>query len=223
MKRLLAIIMCILITVSTVACALTPELASEPAVDPQKAKSEAQYACGKAAYEQLNIAADICVEMMDGIYEAWRFAILDADDYYNSTVVLEFASEVGFTKAEIEEAYIDAFSAAGAEDASLLPYMLKESFSIAVTIVKQAYVNNGTVQRLDDALASAKSELKTMTQEYSDYSEYPNLKSYYSQVSSYAEFAKNPSGSFEQLKTTIESYEREIRTYRSDMSFVFED
>ena len=118
---------------------------------------------------------------------------------------------------------MDVFGDAGAKDASLLPYILKQEFTYAVIIVEQAYINNGTVQRLNDALANAKNELKTMTQEYSDYSEYPNLKSYYSEVSSYAEFAQNPNGSFEQLKTTIETYEREIRTYKSDMSFVFED
>ena len=223
MKRILAIVLSILIVMSTLGCVPASDTASEGTVDPQKAKSEAQYACGKAAYEQLNTAADICIEMMDSIYDAWYFAIYDADDYSNSTVVLEFASEVNLTKSEVEEAYMDVFGDAGAKDASLLPYILKQEFTYAVIIVEQAYINNGTVQRLNDALANAKNELKTMTQEYSDYSEYPNLKSYYSEVSSYAEFAQNPNGSFEQLKTTIETYEREIRTYKSDMSFVFED
>ena len=223
MKKILAMILCMFVLLSAVGCVGGGgDASTEPEVDPAKAKSEAQYACGKKAHEQLNAAADICIEMMDGIYEAWRFAIYDADDYSRSSVVLEFASEVGLTKTALETAFVDLFADAGATDASLMAYSL-DNFSIAIAIVGQAYVNNGTVQRLDDALASAKSELKTMTQEYSDYSEYPNLKSYYSEVSSYAEFAKNPSGSFEQLKTTIETYEREIRTYRSDMAFVFED
>ena len=47
-----------------------------------------------------------------------------------------------------------------------------------LNIVYETLEKNGTVDKLDTALANAKAELKTMTQEYSDYSEYPTLKSY---------------------------------------------
>ena len=148
---------------------------AEVTADLAEAKSQAQFECGKKTDDSLNTAADICIEMMDSIYNGWVFATYDADDYSSTKVVAAFADEVNLTSAE-----------------------------------------------LDAALKSAKTELKTMTAEYTDYSEYPKLKSYYAKVNSYAEFCKDSQGSFEQLKTTIQDYENEIRTFRADLEFIFE-
>lgn len=179
----------------------------------EKNKTEAQFDCGKKTFDSLNEASDICITMMDSIYEGWRFAIYDADEYSGSTAVREFASEVGLSSYEINSVLTEY----GLDGSDL------EDFSVAVSVISEVFENNGTIETLDNALAAAKDELKTMTAEYSDYSEYPTLKSYYSKVSSYAEFVKEPSGSFEQLKSTIEDYENEIRTYRSDLEFIFEE
>ena len=88
--------------------------------------------------------------------------------------------------------------------------------------METVFKNNGTYTKAEELLASAKESLKSVTNDYSDYTGYPTLKSYYSEVSSYLEFAKSPSGSFSQLKTTIDNYETKMRTYKSDLSFIFD-
>lgn len=190
--------------------------------DPAEAKSQAQFECGKKTYDNLNTAADICIEMMDTIYDAWMFAIYDADEYTSSKVVAAFADEVNMTSAELETAWSELLKEAGVSGGLSLKYCLNE-ITLVVNLVTKAYELRGTTGELDTALENAKTELKTMTAEYADYSEYPTLKSYYAKVNSYAEFCKSPTGSFEQLKTTIQDYENEIRTYRADLEFIFEE
>ena len=85
------------------------------------------------------------------------------------------------------------------------------------------YEKDGTFAQVETSLANAKEELKTMTQQYSDYKYYPSLKSLYSELDAYAEFLKSPSCSFAQLKNIMSDYESKIRTYQSDLSFIFED
>ncbi len=223
MKKITAFILCILMVLGTVGCTI-----SQQASNGQQAKNEAQYTCGKAAYDQLNIAADICIDVMDSVYNAWYFAIYTAGDYTGSDEAYEsgldaFAAKVGIPKELLEEAYMEYAglpTLAGAQ--LLLPYSLTD-FKNTVSIVEYAYKRSGAFELLNTALSAAKAELKTMMELYSDYSEYPTLKAFYAEVNSYAEFAQNPSGSFQQLKTTIDNYETAIRTYKSELSFMFED
>jgi hypothetical protein len=58
--------------------------------------------------------------------------------------------------------------------------------------------------------------------EYSDYTGYAVLKSYYSEIKAYYEFCGNPTGSFSQLKITVDKYETNLRNYKNDLSFIFE-
>ena len=216
MKKITLFVLCILLVLGTGGCANT-----------QAETDAAQYACGKAAYDQLNVAADICVRVMDSVYNAWYFAIYSADDYTESSEDYErgldvFVSKVGIPKELLEEAYMQYADTTLKGAQLLLPYALTK-FQSTVSIVEYAYQISGAFDQLDTALSTAKAELKTMMELYSDYSEYPTLKAFYAEVNSYAEFAQNPSGSFQQLKTTIDNYETAIRTYKSELSFVFED
>lgn len=225
MKKIIAGILCIcLLTTALYGCNSSSDaqptestLPTENITTTTISRTQLEYECGKKAYDELIIAADICENMASGIYEAWRFAIYDADDYSSYNMVSAFSSETGVSVTDLNKA------AEALEVSSKVLYILLEDFSSAVTIILKAYEVNGTIERLDGALTHAKAELKTMTQEYSDYSQYPTLKSFYSEVDSYASFLKDPSGSFSQLQTTIENYRNQIRTYKSDLSFVFED
>ena len=82
--------------------------------------------------------------------------------------------------------------------------------------------NKNVYADAQSCIDNAKAYLKEVTNKYADYTAYPTLKLYYSEVSSYLEFAKSPSGSFSQLKTTIDNYETNIRTYENDLSFTLE-
>lgn len=59
------------------------------------------------------------------------------------------------------------------------------------------------VEKAQTALDAAKAQMKELSQEYSDYEHYPNLKGYYTTTSAFFDFCNNPFGSFEQLKDTI--------------------
>ena len=177
-------------------------------------KTEAQFECGKKTYDSLNVASDICIELVTKTYNAWKFAIYDGDE----GSVSDFADEVNLSEDELRQAF-ESFS--GVPGSLLFLYL--DDISATTWTVIEAYKLNGKIGEMDDAIATAKAELKTMTSKYADYSEYPTLKLYYSEVNSYAEFAKSPECSFEQLKTTMEEYEKEIRTYKADLEFIFED
>lgn len=215
-KKIWAIILCVTIMVGVfTGCGNFNGKTSEDS------KTEAQFECGKKTYDSLNTASDVCVELMSSVYNAWKFSIYDADDYSSYNVVSEFADEVNLSVEELEQAWVSYLGEFGSTFLKLENYIDDINYSVFVVI--EAYKLNGKIDEMDNALATAKAELKTMTSKYADYSEYPTLKSYYSEVNSYAEFAKSPECSFEQLKTTMEEYEKEIRTYKADLEFIFED
>ena len=86
-----------------------------------------------------------------------------------------------------------------------------------------AYIMNGNADEAQAALDAAKTQMKELSQEYSDYEHYPNLKGYYTTTSSFFDFCLNPSGSFEQVKDTINDYRNDAREYISDLDYIFED
>lgn len=81
-------------------------------------------------------------------------------------------------------------------------------------VVSGAYAANGE---------TAKAQMKNLSENYSDYEHYPNLKGFYTTTSSFFDFCQNPTGSFEQVKTTINDYRNKARGYISDLDYIFED
>ena len=96
-------------------------------------------------------------------------------------------------------------------------------FEFCVETVVNAYVVNGKVEEAQTALDTAKAQMKELSAEYSDYEHYPNLKGYFTTTSSFFDFCQNPTGSFEQVKDTVNEYKNEARDYISDLDYIFED
>lgn len=71
-------------------------------------------------------------------------------------------------------------------------------------------------------MESAKTQMRALSEKYSDYEHYPNLKGYYTTTSSYFEFCQNPEGTFEQVQDTINDYRNKARDYKSDLDYIFE-
>ena len=78
-------------------------------------------------------------------------------------------------------------------------------------------------EEAQNVLNNAKTQMKELSERYSDYEHYPNLKGYYTTTSSFFDFCQNPTGSFEQVKDTINDYKNEARDYISDLDYIFED
>ena len=175
-------------------------------------KKEQAFNNAKLAFEKLNEAAQLCIAGMDDVYGAWHFGIYDADDYSSSYVAMYLSLETSFTTNEITQACSDAgFSV------SYLTY----DFNYCLWAIEQAHINRGTFDQLHTLLGDVQSILQEMSEKYGDYAYYPKLKEYYAKVASYADFFENTTGSFQQLATTINDYENSIRTYQSDLNFIF--
>ncbi len=181
--------------------------------DFEKLRSELAYDNAQKAYTMLKKAAEICVAGMDSIYNAWYFGIYKADDVYDSLLYYYMSQEVAdFTQSELQEA---------AELLGLSASTVKSDWQYSLYVVEAALSMRGDYTTITTNMEQTELVLQTLTEEYDDYTYYPKLKEYYSAVSSYVDFFTKPSGSFQQLADTINSYENNIRTLESDVGFLF--
>lgn len=177
----------------------------------KKIQGEIVYTNAKEAYEKLKEVANLCVEGMDAIYGAWYFGIYGADDTYWFDYDLSVETP-GFSSEEIEEAR----EALGISESTA-----ESDWQYSLWIVQAAISMRGDYDTINANMAEAEKVLQSLTEQYDDYTYYPKLKEYYAAIKSYVDFFTSPSGSFNQLADTINSYENGIRTLESDVSFLF--
>lgn len=197
------------------------------------------FEASKAAYDSVDIAYDIAEQFGTDIYEAWRLGIYDDDEILKNGIE-HLDSELSLNEDELREgvAYVMAVNIAGedwselsdedkktfSENADLVFSIMEDDlFSFCVMVVTGAYTANGKVAEAQTALDEAKAQMKELSEKYSDYEHYPNLKGYYTTTSSFFDFCQNPTGSFEQVKDTINDYKNEARDYISDLDYIFEE
>lgn len=174
---------------------------------------EAIYANAKEAYEMLNAVADKCEAGMDDIYGAWYFGI-----YGSSTI----SSSVAFDRLAAQTPNLSSSSLeSAAKSLGISKYNVVGNWQNCVYIAETAHSRNGDYDFVTEQLSEVENTLRELTGEYEDYTYYPKLKEYFSVVSSYADFFLSPTGSFSQLSDTINGYETDIRTYRSEVGFLF--
>ena len=196
------------------------------------------FSISKSAYENIEIAYDITEQFGSDLYEAWRLGIYNEDDILDDGVSF-LASELSLSEEELSQgiAYVvadmvgedwntipeDTKTALVESADSLIEIMKDELFSFCALAVSGAYATNGEAEKAQDASLEAKANMKELSEAYSDYEHYPNLKGYYTTTSAYFEFCQNPTGSFEQVKDTINKYKNEARDYKNDLDFIFEE
>lgn len=220
MKKMISLLLVVAMCLSTAACGGNNKKAFE---------------ISKAAYENIDIAYEITEQFGSDIYEAWRLAIYDDEEIIDNGADY-LASELSLSADEIRTGavytvYEDEWYTMSDEEKdeliaeSDLYYCFFEDdlFEFCVETVVNAYVVNGKVEEAQTALDTAKAQMKELSAEYSDYEHYPNLKGYFTTASSFFDFCQNPTGSFEQLKETINKYNNEARDYISDLDYIFED
>lgn len=170
------------------------------------------YDNAKKAYEELNAVADLCVKGMDDIYGAWYYGIYKLKDH-NYDMYYWFASETPhLSQSDLEKA---------ASDLGFSETLVRSDWQYCLYVAETALANKGVYDDVNDKMADSLSILQELTETYNDYEYYPKLKEYYAKVSSYVEFFNSPSGSFKQLADTINDYENNIRTYQTDVGFLF--
>lgn len=193
------------------------------------------FEASKAAYDNIDIANKITEQFGSDIYEAWRMGIYDDDEILDDGAP-HLATGLSLSSDEIRAGvvyalYKDEWDTMSEEEKDelidkadlLFGYMEDDLFSFCVMAVSNAYVVNGKVEEAQNALDAAKAQMKELSSEYSDYEHYPNLKGYFTTTSSFFDFCQNPTGSFKQVKDTVNNYKNEARDYISDLDYIFED
>lgn len=217
-KKIIALLLVAVMSLSFVACNGKTE------------NKETAFDVAKEAYDKITIAYDITEQFGSDIYEAWRLGIYDKDEILDDGVG-HLASKLDLSEDEIIAGVALIVAGDDKEPESLtkstanfyFKYMKDSLFSFCVMVVSKAYEANGKVDETQGALDSAKGLMKKMSETYSDYEHYPNLKKYYTTTKSFFDFCQEPTGSFEQVKDTINDYKNDARDYVSDLDYIFED
>lgn len=222
MKRIISVILIACMCISLSACGGN-----------QKAFKES-----KLAYDEIDKAYEITAQYGSDIYEAWRLGIYDDDEVLKGGAAY-LAKELSLSVEEIKEGAAYALAELVGEnwadisedkkkrlmeDADDLFKAMKDNlFTFCVFTVNGAYALNGKADEAQTALAAAKTQMRELSEKYSDYEHYPNLKGFYTTTSAFFDFCQNPTGSFEQVKDTINKYNNEARDYISDLNYIFEE
>lgn len=201
-------------------------------------KNKKAYELSKQAYENISIAYEITDQYGTDIYEAWMMAIYDADEVMSDGVDY-LVTELSLSADELREAVVytmvdiigenwettsDAQKEALKDRADEVFAVVEDDlFTFCVSVVTNAYKLNGKAEEAENALEEAKAQMKELSVDYSDYEHYPNLKEYYTTTSSFFDFCNNPTGSFEQIKETLNDYKNDARDYISDLDYIFEE
>lgn len=185
------------------------KLQAEEQAKQEEQRKQKVYENAKLAYEKLNEAAQLCIDGMDDVYGAWYWGIYKATDATSSTTFSNLAKETPhFTAKELEAVGLSA-------------YTVKSDWQYALLTVELALAARGDYDTVKTKMSEAQTLLQELTTTYDDYTYYPKLKDYYAAVDSYVTFFLEPTGSFNQLADTVNNYETNIRTYQSDVGFLF--
>jgi hypothetical protein len=230
MKRVLSFLL-----VMALLCSLFP---SAFAIGSTKKDAEIAFNTSYDAYKNINSAYEIVEELSTKIYDAWKCGIYDGnkDDFKLSYLAKEVDLPLDDLKLGMAyDLYEDEWDklteeekkekANSGENIFILSCVLSSDsvFSICVSAVISAYKATGKIDEVEGYLAEAKQQMRSLSQKYSDYEHYPALKGFFTTTSAFFDFCKNPTGSFEQLVTTLNDYKNTARRYKNDVAFIFED
>lgn len=245
MKKIVVIFLAVVMCFSVTACGDGKKKAFE---DSKEAYNKIAFEVSKEAYNNINTAYDIVEQFGTNLQEAWRIGIQETSEIRDKGVKY-LASELSLTEDEIIKgtAYalltlrglettpekIDAWMDDAAEfwvahswlefKDDYFDLSDEDRFAFCVYMLIGVYEANGGIEKINTALNDAEAKMKELSNEYSDYEHYPNLKDYFATVRSFLEFCQNPIGSYEQATTTINDYRNKARDCRSDLDYIFEE
>ena len=203
-------------------------------------------ACGAGDDEALNLSREafnkiteayvILNEFSQDIYTAWYLGIHSSGKYdgykgydfekYNREEFNDFCDEMRIDQMYIEEAVVNLSNAETFNTGawfSLAERYNGSFFSAWVSVILEAYVCSGDVENTSSLLNEAKTIIKTLSDEYSDYEHYPVLKEYFTNALAYFDCCQNPEGSFEQIMETFNNYQSIERKCFFELDYIFEE
>lgn len=240
MKKALLLALGIMIGASLISCggaSSNPKQETETTEDPAKEAQRIAFETSKIAFDNVDDAFKMTEVYGNDIYEAWRYGVFDVSSRGNIDVSEMTKNttidEDKFREAVAKTAYNGDWDKLNdlqkdREKDKVDKYLTDlgktydSAFSACIGGMLIAYNELGFTDKIQEALDVAKEQMKTLSQDYSDYEHYPALKGYFTTTSSYFEFCQNPTGSFDQVRTTIDDYRNKARDYRSDLGYIFE-
>lgn len=214
MKKYIALILVAVMLLSLAACGNDDKVTKEAFENSREA-----FRLITDAYLRTN-------ECSQDIYEAWRLGVNDRKSYDGDDELEDFIDEMHIDGIYIKQAIANLSLKEEFEygDWSLLPYFYGGSyFSAWVSVISEAYVCSGEVDKISEELNAAKELMKNLGDEYADYEHYPSLKKYFTNTLAFFDFCQNPEGTFEQVVGTFNDYRNNAREYFFDLNYVFGD
>lgn len=189
--------------------------------------SKEAFDVSKEAFIKITTAYKMVNQYSEDIYEAWYLGVRDSKSYDDDYEFGDFCAEMDIERKYIEQAVATLLGKTTFEkgDWSDLPYRYRGTsyFSAWVDVMSAAYVCSGDVDEITQLLMDAMSLMKTLSNEYSDYEHYPNLKEYFTNTIAFFDFCRHPEGSFEQVVETFNNYRNHSRECFFDLNYIFEN
>lgn len=213
-KKIVALLLMLLMLISTFTACKESKESEAP-------KTKTVFDTALEAYNEISSAYEIVENYGSDIYNAWMSGIYDDDE-----MSIKFLSnETTLSESDLRAAFKSLW---GDYSESTVFYLYESSddyqmFSLCTSLVSEAYKLNGKADIVKEHLNKAKEIMKEMSNNYSDYEHYSNLKGFYTKTNAFFDYCENPSGSFEQCKTTINDYRNQIRDFKNDLDYIFEE
>lgn len=230
-KKFYVVVMLFMVTISFSACNTKEEVKVF-----EESKDVKAFEVSKQVYANLNQSYEIIKRYSSDIYNAWYQGI------YNSKKcnVSYLATKTSLTTSElylgVSYFYIVVYDGKDWETSSeeerkkyqsdtyfsVMKYAYNSDTSACTYLISYAYKANGIENEIDTKLASAKTNLKEVSNISPNYENYATLKRLYTKVNSFYSFCSSPTGSFEQLVSTTNNYKNECRDLFDELKFTFD-
>lgn len=200
-------------------------------------REEYIFTLSKAAYNNIDKAYAITELFCSDLYEAWRLGSQEGPRVVNEGIKL-LASKISLSEDEvalgvaIDSAHREKIEWDDMSDAEKQVYIdnavarIKRLpadwvYNVCLYSVVYFYEENGQIEEAKNSLNLAKEQMRELSEKYTDYEHYPNLKGYFTTTSSFLDVCANPNLSFNQFKDVINDYKKEARDYVNDLDYIF--
>lgn len=206
------------------------------------ARASYTFNLSKAAYQNINSAYDIVHQFGTDLYSSWYLVSYQSNDLMNTNTVKAIASEVQYLDEEdiqkglafvlannkykedwyelSEDKKNDYIEMAGNYNGDDF-FNQTNCLFITTWSVIRAYEVNGKTEEAGEYLNIAQTYMRELSEKYSDYEHYPNLKGFFTMAGSYLDVCCDSELSFTQFKDVKNQYEKEARDYINDLDFIF--
>lgn len=233
MKKLISLLLAITMCFSFSACTT---------------KKEKAYNLSQEAFFEISEAFDIMEQISSDIISAWTVGIYESTHikYAYGDGFETFCNSVSLSKEDIFDglgyyAYLkddfqyknlDSYKSSARNNYNTyfcsyyskcgIIYDYDEVFMGCIMLVVYSYEQNGKLGEIEQLLTSAEEKIKELSDKYSDYEHYDNIKEYYSTARTMYSFCKSPTGTLEQANNNTNNYKNTADACYNNLYYFFQ-